>query len=61
MKFDERAGAVRKMFVKKKEFRGREYNIAQNLLETLISYCKANEIDDIYLGTVSVLKAAQLL
>nr|WP_199162492.1 GNAT family N-acetyltransferase [Elizabethkingia sp. ASV34] len=58
VKFDERAGAVRKMFVKK-EFRGREYNIAQNLLETLISYCKANEIDDIYLGTVSVLKAAQ--
>ena len=58
VKFDEGAGAVRKMFVKK-EFRGREYNIAQNLLETLISYCKVNEIDNIYLGTVSVLKAAQ--
>ena len=45
--------------VRKKEFRGREYNIAQTLLETLISYCKDNEINDIYLGTVSVLKAAQ--
>lgn len=58
MKFDEKAGAVRKMFVKQ-EFRGREYSIAQILLETLISYCKENQIDDIYLGTVSVLKAAQ--
>jgi N-acetylglutamate synthase-like GNAT family acetyltransferase len=46
------------MFVKQ-EFRGREYSIAQILLETLISYCKENQIDDIYLGTVSVLKAAQ--
>ncbi|GAE66703.1 GNAT family N-acetyltransferase [Chryseobacterium indologenes] len=58
VKFDERAGAVRKMFVKK-EFRGRELNIAQILLEILISFCKENGIDDIYLGTINVLKAAQ--
>lgn len=58
VKFDEKAGAVRKMFVKK-EFRGKELNIAQILLEILISFCREKIIDDLYLGTVSVLKAAQ--
>ncbi|MGL6125510.1 GNAT family N-acetyltransferase [Chryseobacterium artocarpi] len=58
VKFDEKAGAIRKMFVKK-EFRGKELNIAQILLEILISFCREKEIDDLYLGTVSVLKAAQ--
>lgn len=58
VKFDEREGAIRKMFVKK-EFRGKELNIAQILLEILISFCREKEIDDLYLGTVSVLKAAQ--
>ncbi|MEJ5103928.1 GNAT family N-acetyltransferase [Chryseobacterium sp. MYb328] len=58
VKFDEKAGAIRKMFVKK-EFRGKELNIAQILLEILITFCRENEIDDIYLGTISVLKAAQ--
>lgn len=57
VKFDERAGAIRKMFVKK-EFRGKELNIAQHLLEVLIRFCQENEINDIYLGTVDVLKAA---
>lgn len=57
VKFDERAGAVRKMFVKK-EFRGKELNIAQELLEVLISFCRENGIDAIYLGTVNILKAA---
>ncbi|PWW29227.1 MULTISPECIES: GNAT family N-acetyltransferase [unclassified Chryseobacterium] len=58
VKFDERAGAIRKMFVKK-EFRGKELNIAQKLLEVLISFCHENRIDDLYLGTITVLKAAQ--
>lgn len=58
VKFEERAGAVRKMFVKK-EFRGREFNIAQILLEILISFCRENNIHYIYLGTINVLKAAQ--
>lgn len=58
VKFDERAGAIRKMFVKK-EFRGKELNIAQILLEILISFCRENGIDDLYLGTITVLKAAQ--
>jgi len=57
VKFDEKAAAIRKMFVKK-EFRGKEYGIAQKLLETLIAYCQKNGIDEVYLGTVSILEAA---
>ncbi|MGH1516874.1 GNAT family N-acetyltransferase [Chryseobacterium sp. JK1] len=58
VKFDEKAAAIRKMFVKK-ECRGKEFNIAQILLETLITFCKEQKIEDLYLGTVNVLKAAQ--
>jgi len=57
VKFDEKAAAIRKMFVKK-EFRGSEYSIAQKLLEILITYCCENGIDEVYLGTVSILQAA---
>ncbi|MBT2619629.1 GNAT family N-acetyltransferase [Chryseobacterium sp. ISL-6] len=57
VKFDDNAGAIRKMFVKK-EFRGKEHQIAQKLLDILISYCLENKIDKIMLGTVSVLNAA---
>ncbi|WP_264537345.1 GNAT family N-acetyltransferase [Flavobacterium sp. N1736] len=57
IKFDDKAAAIRKMFVKK-EYRGKEHSIAQKLLDTLITYCSENEIDDLYLGTVSVLEAA---
>ena len=57
VKFADNAAAIRKMFVKK-EFRGKEFSIAQKLLETLIAYCKENGIDDLYLGTVSILEAA---
>lgn len=52
------AAAIRKMFVKK-EYRGKEFGIAQRLLETLIAYCREKGIKDVYLGTVNVLKAAQ--
>ena len=51
------AGTVRKMFVQK-EYRGREWGIAQQLLETLIAYCREKQITDLYLGTVEILKAA---
>jgi GNAT superfamily N-acetyltransferase len=51
------AGAIRKMFVKK-EFRGKEKGIAQELLLELIRYCEKNDIQDLYLGTVDMLKAA---
>jgi N-acetylglutamate synthase-like GNAT family acetyltransferase len=51
------AGAIRKMFVKK-EFRGKELGIAQRLFETLAEYCGNHGISELYLGTVSVLRAA---
>lgn len=51
------AGAIRKMFVRK-EWRGKEYGVGSRLLETLIEYCQANGITDLYLGTVDTLKAA---
>ncbi|MNK25737.1 Acetyltransferase (GNAT) family protein [compost metagenome] len=57
VKFDSDAGAIRKMFVKK-EYRGKELQIAQQLLETLITYCNENSINHLYLGTVSILEAA---
>ncbi|REC42677.1 GNAT family N-acetyltransferase [Chryseobacterium pennipullorum] len=58
LKFDKREGAIRKMFVKK-DFRGIELNIAQELLEILLSFCRENGIDNVYLGTITILKAAQ--
>jgi GNAT superfamily N-acetyltransferase len=58
IRFDTHAGAIRKMFVKK-EFRGKELGIARQLLDVLLAYCKSNAIHNVYLGTVSVLKAAQ--
>lgn len=51
------AGAIRKMFVKK-EFRGKELGVAQQLFETLVDYCRKNNIADLYLGTVDMLHAA---
>lgn len=53
----DRKGAIRKMFVNK-DFRGKEFGIAQQLLDELIAYSKKNGIDDLYLGTVNILKAA---
>lgn len=52
------AGAIRKMFVEK-EWRGKEKQVAQQLLAALINYSRMNGITDLYLGTVDVLKAAQ--
>jgi len=51
------AGAIRKMFVRK-EFRGKELAVAQQLFNTLVTYCKEHHITDLYLGTVDMLKAA---
>ncbi|MBN9380977.1 MAG: GNAT family N-acetyltransferase [Chitinophagaceae bacterium] len=51
------AGAIRKMFVKQ-EFRGKQFGIAQRLLETLVEYCVSHQMADLYLGTVNVMKAA---
>jgi len=57
IKFGERSGAIRKMFVKQ-EFRGKELSVAQKLLDTLLEYGRKNGIENLYLGTVTVLKAA---
>ncbi|KAF2082291.1 GNAT family N-acetyltransferase [Flavobacterium sharifuzzamanii] len=57
VKFNSEAAAIRKMFVKK-EFRGKEFQIAQQLLEQLIKYSKENGIKNLYLGTVTLLQAA---
>ncbi|WPU93539.1 GNAT family N-acetyltransferase [Mucilaginibacter sabulilitoris] len=51
------AAALRKMFVRK-EYRGKEFGTALLLLNTLIDYCRQNQITDIYLGTVDVLTTA---
>jgi GNAT superfamily N-acetyltransferase len=57
IKFSDDAGAIRKMFVRK-DCRGEELAIARQLLETLISYCLEKGMGNLYLGTVSILKAA---
>lgn len=51
------SGTIRKMFVKK-EFRGKEIGVAQQLLQTLLRYCQDQDIKHLYLGTVDMLKAA---
>lgn len=50
-------GTIRKMFVKK-ELRGKEYGIAQHLLNFLIDYCRSKQINHLYLGTFHVLVPA---
>ena len=50
--------ALRKMFVAK-EYRGKEKGVAQQLLTTLLEWCKSKKIKEIYLGTVPSYFAAQ--
>ena len=50
-------GVIRKMFVKQ-AFRGKEWRIAQQLLDTLIIYAQAHDRNDIYLGTIERMRAA---
>ncbi len=49
--------ALRKMFVDK-DYRGKEKNIAQSLLNTLLTWSKQKGINEIYLGTQSIFLAA---
>jgi GNAT superfamily N-acetyltransferase len=51
------AGALRKMFVRA-AYRGKEFGIAQQLLDALTRYCRENAIHTVYLGTVNPMKAA---
>ncbi|SEM01410.1 N-acetylglutamate synthase, GNAT family [bacterium A37T11] len=57
IKYSSHSGAIRKMFVKK-EFRGKKWGAAQQLLNTLVNYAKNHQITDIYLGTIHILHAA---
>ncbi|MBF7093326.1 GNAT family N-acetyltransferase [Flavobacterium sp. ALJ2] len=57
VKYGDKEGAIRKMFVKK-EYRGKELFIAQQLLDTLITFSKKNGLLDLYLGTILILEAA---
>lgn len=51
------AGVIRKMFVKK-EFRGKDLALAQQLFDILKTEGRKKGITDLYLGTVDMLKAA---
>ncbi|PZP40529.1 MAG: GNAT family N-acetyltransferase, partial [Pseudopedobacter saltans] len=51
------SAALRKMFVNK-SFRGKEFGIAKQLLDSLEIECKKINIENIYLGTVDILKAS---
>jgi putative acetyltransferase len=53
----ENIGAIRKMFVKK-EFRGKEFGIAQQLFDILNEAAKQANMTNIYLGTLERLQAA---
>jgi putative acetyltransferase len=53
----ENVGAIRKMFVKK-EFRGKEFGIAQQLFDILHEAAKQADMTNIYLGTLERLQAA---
>lgn len=50
-------GVIRKMFVKQ-EYRGKEFAIAQRLIEKLLEQTRARGIEHLYLGTIDRMKAA---
>jgi putative acetyltransferase len=52
-----KVGCIRKMFVKK-EFRGKKYGIAQNLLNKLTAWALEKGFESLYLGTIERLEAA---
>ena len=49
--------ALRKMFVKATH-RGREHSIAKRLLDTLLAWCRAHGVSEIFLGTTARFLAA---
>jgi GNAT superfamily N-acetyltransferase len=50
-------GNLRKMFVKK-DYRGKEYGVGQQLLNTLLSWARVQGLKEIFLGTTDGFKAA---
>lgn len=49
--------ALRKMFVATSH-RGAEHGVAKRLLETMVRWCDAHEIDEVFLGTTAKFLAA---
>ncbi len=56
--YENNRAAIRKMFVSK-DFRGKSYKIAQNLLATLLNWAIDKNLQSLALGTVEKLIAAQ--
>ena len=50
-------GALRKMFVKK-DFRGTQNGVAENLLKVLFKWCNSKNVKEIFLGTTPKFLAA---
>jgi GNAT superfamily N-acetyltransferase len=50
-------GALRKMFVHA-DYRGAAHGVAQNLLDTLLSHARATNLENVWLGTTELFKAA---
>ncbi len=57
LKMDNSYSILKNMFVKK-EFRGATFGISQMLLEKVYNWCLTENINTIYLGTMSQFKAA---
>jgi N-acetylglutamate synthase-like GNAT family acetyltransferase len=52
-----RQGALRKMFVQA-PFRGREHQVAQRLLQTLVDWSREQGLKEVFLGTTAAFLAA---
>ena len=50
-------GVIRKMFVHA-AFRGKQWGVAQSLMDTLVQHCRDTGIKDIWLGTIHTMGAA---
>jgi N-acetylglutamate synthase-like GNAT family acetyltransferase len=50
--------ALRKMFVHP-VYRGKEKAVAQQLLDKVFGWCRLKQVENIYLGTIHIFKAAQ--
>lgn len=57
LKIDNRCSILKNMFVKK-EFRGKKFNVSRKLLLNTFNWCKSENINNIYLGTMEQFIAA---
>ena len=53
----EHQGALRKMFVHP-GYRGREHGVSARLLDTLLEWCRARDVKEVFLGTTEKFLAA---